>query len=318
VEAEEMPEQQRMQLHFALGKAYDDLDRGDDAFAHMQAGNRLKRQTAGYEEARSLNFFERIKTAFSADFTAKAHKGYADAAPIFVIGMPRSGTTLVEQIISSHPSVGAAGEISALNDAVRTLGAFPDAIGHASDEALSRAAEKYVRKLRTYAPDAAYVTDKAPSNFYLIGFIHLALPDAKIVHVMRDPVDTCLSCYSKLFTRGQGYSYDLAELGRYYRAYNDLMRHWRDVLPEGRVLDVRYEDVVADIEGQAQRLLSHCGLAWDDRVLSFHQSARTVSTASASQVRRPIYASSVARWRRYEAHLAPLIDTLGDLVVRPR
>jgi tetratricopeptide (TPR) repeat protein len=317
-EAETMPEQQRMQLHFALGKAYDDLGRAGDAFAHIQAGNALKRQTAGYEEARSLRFFERVKTAFSADLVAKARKGYADAAPIFVIGMPRSGTTLVEQIVSSHPSAGAAGEISALNDAVRNLGAFPDAIGGASDEALSRAGEKYVRKLRTYAPGAAYVTDKAPSNFYLIGFIRLALPDAKIVHVMRDPVDTCLSCYSKLFTRGQGYSYDLAELGRYYRAYSDLMRHWRDVLPEGRMLDVRYEDVVGDIEGQARRLLNYCGLEWDERVLSFHRNERAVSTASASQVRQPIYTSSIARWRRYEAHLAPLLDALGDLVVRPR
>jgi tetratricopeptide (TPR) repeat protein len=309
-----MPEPQRMQLHFGLGKAYDDLGRSDEAFANMRAGNALKRRTAGYDEARSLAFFERVKAAFSADVVATAHEGYADSAPIFVIGMPRSGTTLVEQIISSHPAVGAAGEISALNNAVRTLGAFPEAVADASEAALSRAGEKYVRKLRAYAPDAAHVTDKAPSNFYLIGFIHLALPEAKIVHVTRDPADTCLSCYSKLFTRGQGYSYDLAELGRYYRAYHELMRHWRDVLPEGRVLEVRYEDVVADTEGQARRLLAHCGLDWDERVLAFHRNERAVSTASASQVRRPIYASSVARWRRYETHLAPLLEALGDLV----
>lgn len=314
--AEEISEQQRMQLHFALGKAYDDLGRADDAFLNMKAGNALKRQTAGYDEARSLDFFERIKVTFSAELAGKSRQGYADDAPIFVIGMPRSGTTLIEQIISSHPSVGAAGEIAALNDAIRTLGAFPDAIPDVSDEALARAGERYVRKLRTYAPAAKHVTDKAPSNFYLIGFIHLALPRAKIVHVMRDPMDTCLSCYSKLFTRGQNYSYELAELGRYYRAYSDLMRHWREILPEGRFLDVQYEDVVGDIGGQARRLLAHCELDWDERVLAFHRSERTVSTASASQVRQPIYKSSVARWRKYEAHLGPLLEALRDLEPR--
>lgn len=313
-----LPTSDRLQVHFALGKVYDDLGRADDAFAQMHAGNALKRQSLSYDEPRALGLFERIKTIFGEGFIAKSRKGFWDATPIFVIGMPRSGTTLVEQVISSHAQVGAAGEISAFNEAARALGVFPEAVINASAEALARVGENYIRKLHTYAPGKAHVTDKAPSNFYLIGLIHLALPRAKIVHVQRDPVDTCLSCYSKLFTRGQDYSYDLAELGRYYRAYDDLMRHWRKVLPDGRMLEVRYEDVIADIESQARHLLDYCGLAWDKRVLSFHQSKRAVTTASAVQVRQPIYATSVARWRKYEAHLAPLLDALGDLVTRTR
>ncbi|MEZ5961815.1 MAG: sulfotransferase [Hyphomonadaceae bacterium] len=310
----ELAEQQRIPLHFGLAKAYDDLGRPHEAFVHMQAGNALKRQAAGYDEVRSLEFFERIKATFDVEFIARARAGYADATPIFVIGMPRSGTTLVEQIISSHPLVGAAGEITALNDATRVLGAFPEAVSGAEDANLARVGEAYVRKLRTYAPNATHVTDKTPSNFYLIGLIHMALPQAKIVHVTRDPVDACLSCYSKLFTRGQNYSYDLAELGRYYRAYDSLMQHWRRVLPAGRMLEVRYEDVVGDTEGESRRLLAYCGLDWDEGVLAFHKSARAVSTASANQVRQPIYITSVARWRRYEAHLGPLLEALGDLV----
>lgn len=311
-----LPEAQQMYLHFALGKGHDDLGDTEKAFAHLSAGNAIKRQSVAYDEAKTLKLFDRIKQTFDAEFMATARTGLRDPAPIFVVGMPRSGTTLVEQIISSHPDVGAAGETSAMSSAMRTLGAFPESVRACGDEVLVRLAESYMRQLRSIAADAAHITDKAPSNIFFIGLIHAALPEAKIVHVMRDPADTCFSCYSKLFTREQPHTFDLGEMGRYYRAYYGLMQHWRDVLPEGRVLDVRYEDVVGGTEGQARRLLSHCGLDWDERVLSFHQSERAVSTASASQVRRPIYTSSVARWRRYEAHLWPLLDALGDLAPR--
>jgi hypothetical protein len=308
-----LPPPQRIYLHFALGKAYDDLGDAEAAFTHLNAGNTLKRRTNGYDESKALALFERIGRTFDPAFLADARVGIADAAPIFVIGMPRSGTTLVEQIISSHPDVGAAGEISVMNDIARALGRFPEIVRTLGGDDLSRVGEEYVRRLHAYAPDAARVTDKTPSNMFFVGFIHLVLPNAKIVHVRRDPVDTCLSCYSQLFTREQGYAFDLGELGRYYRAYHHLMQHWRDVLPKERMLDVRYEDVVADTEGEARRLLAYCGLEWDERVLLFHQNQRAVGTASASQVRQPIYKTSVARWRRYETHLRPLLDALGDL-----
>jgi hypothetical protein len=167
--------------------------------------------------------------------------------------------------------------------------------------------------LDKHAPGALHITDKMPSNFYYVGLIHLALPRARVIHVNRNPVDTCVSCFSKLFAGEQPQTYDLAELGRYYRAYHDLMAHWRSVLPAGAFLDVQYEEVVGDIEGQARRILDYCGLEWDARVLDFHRNERPVKTASASQVRRPIYGSSIARWRNYEKYLGPLLAELGPL-----
>ena len=156
----------------------------------------------------------------------------------------------------------------------------------------------------------AYVTDKMPSNYYFAGLIHLALPNAKIIHTMRDPVDTCISCFSKLFAGEQNHTYDLGELGRYYKRYEQLMAHWRRVLPPGRIFDVRYEDVVADVEGEARRIIAHCGLPWDDRCLAFHETRRPIRTASATQVRQPIYKSAVGRWRVYEQQLGPLLIAL--------
>jgi hypothetical protein len=151
-----------------------------------------------------------------------------------------------------------------------------------------------------------------PSNYYFLGLIHLILPNARIIHSMRNPVDTCISCFSKLFSAEQNHTYDLGELGRYYERYERLMAHWRRVLPAGAFLDVRYEDIVADLEGEARRILGHCGLPWDDRCLSFHETVRPVRTASASQVRQPIYGSAVGRWRVYEPFLAPLLEALGE------
>ncbi len=167
--------------------------------------------------------------------------------------------------------------------------------------------------LQRRAPSAQRVTDKMPANFLFLGLIHLALPNAHIIHVLRDPRDTCLSCFSKLFTAAQDFTYDLGELGRYYRKYAELMAHWRSVLPAGRMLEIRYEDVIADLEASARRIIDHCGLEWDPRCVAFHEARRPVRTASASQVRRPIYRSSQGRWRAYAAHLGPLIAALGDI-----
>ena len=152
-----------------------------------------------------------------------------------------------------------------------------------------------------------------PSNFFFLGLLRLALPNARFIHARRNPVDTCLSCYSKQFVGEINYTYDLGELGRYYKAYDALMQHWREVLPSGSFLDVQYEDVVGDLEGQAKRILDHCGLAWDPAVLEFHKTERAIKTASAVQIRRPIYKSSIARWKNYETHLEPLLAALGEL-----
>jgi tetratricopeptide (TPR) repeat protein len=314
----------RMQLDFGLGKAYADLKDHSRSFQHLLTGNAAKRATIAYDEPAAFTLFERIERAFSRDLiTAKSGGGDASAAAVFVIGMPRSGTTLVEQIIASHPIAYGAGELQTFNDVVLTVRgadgsplAYPDFVGTLDDSTLRQIGARYVASLRELAvrhgrADAARITDKMPSNYYFAGLIHLALPNATIIHTVRNPVDTCISCFSKLFSAEQNHTYDLGELGRYYKRYECLMTHWRSVLPPGRILDVHYEDVVADLEGQARRIIAHCGLSWHERCLSFHETDRPVRTASATQVRQPIYTSAVGRWRVYEECLEPLLTALG-------
>jgi tetratricopeptide (TPR) repeat protein len=314
-----LSEAEQTHLHFALARAYDDTGRFDAAFAQLLAGNRLKRRHADYDEAAALGCMTRVRELFSADFIAR-HRGAgrSSALPIFIVGMPRSGTTLIEQILASHPEVFGAGELTSFDQAAGALIStlpesppFPDMALSLSGKHFRALAETYLGKLVQRAPDAARIVDKMPGNFLFAGLIHLALPNAVIIHAMRDPIDTCVSCFSTLFACGQGHTYDLAELGRYYRHYRALMAHWRSVLPPGRIIDVRYEDLVGDVEGVARRLLAHCSLAWDPRCLDFHRTERVVRTASATQVRRSIYQSSVGRWRKYKEFLGPLLDEIA-------
>jgi tetratricopeptide (TPR) repeat protein len=314
----------RMQLDFALGKAYADLKDYRRSFEHLLAGNALKRATISYNETSALAFFDYIEAVFTPELiAAKSGGGDPSPMPIFVLGMPRSGTTLVEQILASHPMVHGAGELQALTDVIPTARgpdgnviSFPEFVPALDAAGLREIGARYVAAVRELMPQGegaqgARVTDKMPSNYYHVGLIHLALPNAKIIHTSRDPVDTCISCFSKLFSAEQNYSYNLGELGRYYKRYEHLMKRWHRVLPSGRILDVRYEDVVADLEGQARRIIAHCGLPWDDRCLSFHKTDRPVRTASAIQVRQPIYNTAIGRWRVYEEHLGPLLSALG-------
>jgi len=272
-----------------------------------------------------LGELDRARQVFSPEFIRKERGGESSAKPIFIIGMPRSGTTLIEQILASHPQVFGAGELTLFE---RAIGDVRSGIGGASRGDVSRHPEivlqmssdefqklgaRYLAAIERLAPTASHVTDKMPTNFVFAGLIHLALPHASIIHAVRDPVDTCISCFSKLFTEGNFHTYDLAELGRYYRHYQGLMAHWHQVLPPGRILDVAYEDIVADLEGEARRIMAHCGLPWDARCLDFHSTERVVRTASAAQVRRPIYASSVGRRRAYQSMLGPLLAELPPL-----
>ena len=234
--------------------------------------------------------------------------------------MPRSGTSLVEQILASHPKVHGAGEIGLLRTVLDGLLFRPDLLsasalvtGPFADQLRQRGAE-YVRQLRALAPNAARITDKRPNNFLLVGAIHLTLPRTKIVFCKRDLRDVCLSCYHTLFMEGHAWSYDLMELGRYAAAFAALMEHWKRVLP-GRVLELDFERLVADPKGQTRNLLEYCGLEWDERCLEFHRTQRAVQTASLGQVRQPMYGSSINRWRRFERHLGQLFDALGDAPV---
>jgi Flp pilus assembly protein TadD len=314
-----LPVKQQIELHFALGKAYQDVGRREDSFRQLIAGNALKRRQITYDEAATLAAFEPIRAVFTPELMRGLHNvGERSAVPLFVVGMPRSGTTLIEQVMASHPQIFGAGELPNLHDAAANMHSagskafsFPDVMVNISGERLRALGTSYVGEISRRAPTAAHVIDKMPSNFFFVGLIHLALPNARIIHAVRDPVDTCASCFSTLFAAGQNHTYDLAELGRYYRRYQALMRHWHSVLPPGRILNVRYEDVVADLEGQSRRILAHCGLPWDDRCLAFHQTDRPVRTASAIQVRQPIYRNAIGRWRGYEKFLAPLLAELG-------
>jgi tetratricopeptide (TPR) repeat protein len=312
-----IPPGQQVHLFFALGKASEDLGDYDQAFDYWNKGNRLKRQSLTYDIRTPEQLFERVATVFDASRLQRwAGGGCPSELPVFIVGMPRSGTTLIEQILASHPQVHGAGE---LKDLPRLAGVgrknnrqvpFPEYMEELRSEDLTKLGEMYVARLRAHAPQARRIVDKMPSNFCYAGLIHLILPYARIIHCLRDSVATCLSCYGLLFKEGIEFSYDLEDLGRFYRLYEGLMAHWREVLPEGRILEVRYEDVVADLETQARRIVEHCGLEWDEACLAFHATDRPVKTASATQVRQPIYKSSLERWRRYEKHLGPLLAAL--------
>ena len=319
---DELPANQAPFVHFALAKAFDDTGDYVRALDHLHKGNASKRSQIDYDEPRAIELFRRISRVFDRGFIeGREAAGNPSSVPVFVVGMPRSGSTLVEQILASHPQIHGAGELGNLEKAAGTVSdacdravLFPECIPALDAFSLRRIGQAYLASLPALAEGKVRIVDKLPGNFLRIGLIRLILPHAKIIHTVRDPVDTCVSCYSKLFTSGQHFSYELGELGRYYRCYSELMTHWRSVLPPDAMLDVSYEDVVDDIEGQARRLIDYCGLPWDDSCIDFYKTARPVKTASAVQVRRPVFRSSLQRWRKYEAGIGPLLDALGDVL----
>lgn len=319
----DLPAGDRVELHYATGKAYADI--GTDparAFRHFAEGARHKRALLDYDVAADEALFERIARDFGAERIRHA-AGYGETttAPVFIVGMPRSGTSLVEQILATHSAVDARGE---LPDLERHLDAAAQAAGsglgdwlaEAPPEALAAVGRAYRESVIDSAGDALRVTDKLPRNFRFAGMIAAALPGARVVHVRRDPADTCFACFRQLFTGRLDFTYDLTELGRYYRAYAGLMEHWRQVLPAGQMLEVQYEELVAEPEREMRRLLDFCGLEWEPACLEFHRTERAVQTASADQVRQPLYTSSIGSWRKYREQLGPLLEALGSLAPR--
>jgi Tfp pilus assembly protein PilF len=305
------PSGSALYLHFALAKALEDSGDFSRAFVHLRQGNALKRAQIGYDEATERLQMKRISKVFDREILRRLQgQGDPSNCPIFIVGMPRSGTTLVEQILASHPRIQAGGELRAMEAAAGPN--YPRLVPDLDEAALQRIGRFYLAGLPPLAEGKTHIVDKLPGNFLKIGLIHLMLPNARIIHVTRHAVDTCMSCYSKLFETGHHYCYDLAELGRYYRAYDDLMTHWRTVLPPDSFLEVSYEEVVEHLEIQARRMIEYCGLAWDDRCISFHRTERAVRTASAVQVRKPLFRTSLQRWRRHAADLTPLLSELGD------
>jgi tetratricopeptide (TPR) repeat protein len=318
----DLPARERIALAYAAGKARADI--GDDpeaAFAQFAEGARLKRASLTYDAARDEALADAIAAAFPAERVAAlqaAGSGDPGPEPVFIVGMPRSGSTLVEQILASHPAVAAGGERTGLRTAivaesVAREALFPDWVPDLAGEDLARLGRRYRDSLPKAHKAGGHMTDKMPANFRFLGLIHACLPRARIVHVHRDPLDTCLSCFTHLFGGNDiPYSYDLRELGRYYAAYTRLMAHWRAILPPESLLDLRYEDLVSDLPGETARLLAHCGLPWDDACLAFHETARDVRTASAEQVRRPVSTAAIGRWKTYATQLAPLRKVLRE------
>ncbi|MDH5572144.1 MAG: sulfotransferase [Gammaproteobacteria bacterium] len=304
-----LPARKKIHLAFALGKAFEDLKEYDKAFNYFLEGNYLNRLSYAYSITNEQKFFERVKQVFSADFFS-SHKdtGNPDTTPIFIVGMPRSGSTLVEQILASHPNVHGAGEqhylISAIDDICSSISTkeFPRNIARLDPDQFSRMGSLYLYKTPQLSNTAKYITDKLPENFFRIGLIKAILPNARIIHCVRDPMDTCCSIFKNYFNDMNGYAYDLEETGHYYNLYRDLMNYWHSLLPDF-IYDIHYEDLVTDQKVQSQKLLEFCNLEWDENCLAFYNTQRRVSTASAVQVRKPVYADSIQSWKHYQPHL---------------
>ena len=306
-------------FHFALGKALEDRGDHDDAFARYAKGNAVKHAIDPFDSAALTERCRRIATVCTRDFlSSRAHETGSTATPIFIVGLPRSGSTLIEQILASHSGVQGTMELPQVQNYTRELDAregYPEMLASMSPAELSTLGERYLRETHPYRGGVACFIDKMPNNFFHLGLIHLMLPGAVFIDSRRNPLDCCCSLFKQNFARGQTFSYDLEVLGAYYRDYLDLMRHWEAALP-GRVLRVQYESVVEDTEGQVRRLLEHCGLPFEEACLRFYETERPVRTASAEQVRQPINRSGMDSWRRFEAHIGPLKKALGDAVTR--
>lgn len=306
----------RIHLNFALGRAYLDRDEPEPAFRYFAAGNGLRRARYRYDVGEDEQLLAAIAAAFPATLMARdPGAGDPDETPVFIVGMPRSGTSLLEQILSAHPAIHGAGELLTVKRLVlqdlAAHGIFPGVAATLTAEQRRSLGARYLAETRPLAPAARRIIDKLPLNFYFAGLIRLMLPHARIIHIRRDPLDTCLSCYTTLFREPVRFTPDPHELGRFYRAYRRLMAHWRQVLPADRFIEIEYADLVAAPEVETRRLLTFCGLDWDAGCLRPESAARPIRTASRLQARQPIHRDSIGRGERYRAYLGPLIEALG-------
>jgi len=312
ISKKELSDSDRIHLGFALGKVFEDLGDYDKSFSYILAANSLKRGSYEYSIQNDHVYIEKIKKTFVPDFFLSHHGlGNKDRTPIFILGMPRSGTTLVEQILASHPLVFGAGELLLLNSLIKDICTgpptvcFPDCMLDLRSETFERMGLSYIEKIREYSSDAKYITDKMPHNFLYIGLIKIILPDAKIIHCTRNPMDNCYSIFKNHFSAHHEYAYDMAELGQYYNLYRDLMNHWEKVLP-GFIYSLKYEELVTNQKHETKSLLDFCNLPWNESCLSFHKTKRVIITSSLKQVRQHINKDSVELWKKYEKQLEPL------------
>lgn len=314
----------RYQLCFALGKAYEDRQDFKSSYKYYERGNNLKKAELKYDSKRIETEFKLQRELCDKQFLSKkANSGEPAPDPIFIIGLPRAGSTLLEQILASHSMVDGTLELPNILALVHRLNGrrkltedarYPGILNDLSEEQLRKYGKEYIDATKIYRKGAPFFTDKMPNNFRHIGLIHLILPNAKIIDARRHPLACCFSGFKQLFAEGQEFTYSLEDVGRYYRGYVELMDHWHKVLP-GKILPIQYEDVVADIETQVRRILDFCGLPFEQNCVDFHKTERAVQTASSEQVRQPLYQSGLKQWINFKPYLEPLIEALGPEVM---
>jgi tetratricopeptide (TPR) repeat protein len=317
----------RYHLCFALGKALEDRDEIEEAWHFYDRGNTLKRSESHYRpDVFETNTRKQKEICTPAFFRTRSGWGAAQRDPIFIVGLPRSGSTLIEQILASHSMVEGTQELAEIQRIVLELQGrepdlddprYPGVLAEMPADAFLRLGEKYLADTQVYRSGKAHFIDKMPNNFRHIGLIHLMLPNAKIIDARREPMACCFSNLKQLFAQGQEFAYSVDDIARYYRTYLELMRHWDEALP-GRVLRVHHEDVVADLENSVRRVLDYCGLPFEQACVDFHKTERSVRTPSSEQVRQPIFRDGLDQWKKFEPYLAPLKEALGDALIRYR
>jgi len=318
----ELSESADIHFRFALGKAYEDKGDFDRAWEYYHSGNQKQRSGVFHDPVGLEARHEEIAEVFSREFfEAHANQGFESDATIFIVGLPRSGSTLIEQILASHSQVEGTLELATLGQIAESIGryrrdgvSYPASVRDLRRQDFRMYGRQYIEETRAYRTTRRpRFTDKMPNNFAHVGLAHLILPKARIINARRHPLDSILGSYKQLFGKGQHFTYDMTELVMYYQQYHALMKHWHMALP-GRVLDVHYEETVEDLETQVRRILDHCGLPFEDACLRFHENQRAVRTASSEQVRQPLYTRALGSWRRYEKHLAPWLDDLSGII----
>ena len=322
VDREDLTPSTSVHFCFALGKAFEDAKDYNTAWHWYHTGNQRQRPLVSHDPLVLEDRYDAILATFSGEFLrSREGQGLEAADPIFIVGLHRSGSTLIEQILASHSQVEGTAELPDLGQVAASVGryrpdnvAFPEATRDLRPKDWRAYGKQYIEETRRHRQsDKPRFTDKMPNNFPLIGFLHLMLPNARIIDARRHPLDSLLGNYKQLYGGGPDYSYDMEELADYYRQYDRIMRHWNEVLP-GKVLTVHYEDTVLDLESQVRRILHHCGLPFEESCLHFYRNERAVKTASSEQVRRPIYTEALGVWRRYDQHLGLWKSELADIL----
>lgn len=321
VDSGQIEDESEVNFCYALGKSYEDAKDYDRAFEYYKRGADKKRMMVHYDPVEFTCAVDAIMETMTPELFKKLKGvGLQDPAPILVVGLTRSGSTLIEQILSSHSKVDGTAELPDLQRVAISSGInrsdglkYPASVMDTPEEIFAELGRDYIESTRRHRQGAEFFTDKMPNNFSHIGFLHLILPNAKVIDARRHPLDSCFGTFKQLFARGQHFSYDLFDLAEYYKNYVRLMDYWDEVLP-GKVLRVQYEDVVNDMEGQARRMIAHCGLEWEEQIERFYETERAVKTASSEQVRQPIYKGSLDTWKNYEHHLGDLIEQLEPVL----